>query len=262
MPPLPGTNKTFRESMATDHPSSQDWPHRLYAELLHAAVLPADLENHVHETMRAYGATSLGVVANVGVPNRYTRDILGFISYGYAYSLLLHDKADEFALFMYSHRYHVHTRGAWKAGEVTGLNGDLGTFCIPAQLTIPSIMRWALVLEHPDEDVLYFGRGIPRAWIATGRPISVKRAPTRWGPVNFEIVLHKETNTLRGTVNFERDIPKAIELKLRAPKGMTVKTPAAPGEGTLKGETYHVEGLSRKELSVEVELLSSPSSIG
>jgi hypothetical protein len=223
MPPLPGTNKTFRESMATDKPSSQDWPHRLYAELLHAEVLPADITDQIHNTMRSYGATSLGVVANVGVPNPHGRDLLGFISYGYAHSLLLHDRANEFALFLYSHRYHVHSRGAWNAEEVAGINGDRGLFCIPAQLTIPAILRWALVLEHPDFDILMLGKGVPRAWLETGREISIQNAPTRWGRLDYSLKFDREKGIIRATVSFRKDIvPEWVEVKLRAPKGLRV----------------------------------------
>lgn len=258
MPPLPGTNKTFRESMATDRPSSQDWPHRLYAELLHAAVLPEKLANHVHDTMRSYGATSIGVVANVGVPNAATRDILGFISYGHAYSLLLLDRIDEFILFMYTHRYHVHSRGAWNGVEVSGLNGDTGMFCIPAQLTIPNIMRWALVLEHPDQDILYLGRGIPRAWLETGREISIRKAPTRWGLVDYGISLDKSTGNVKATVRFEREIPKQIEVKLRAPKGKRVATISVNGQSSQlqrnEAVTMAVNG-GVKEVIVEAKLI-------
>jgi hypothetical protein len=230
MPPLPGTNKTFRESMATDKPfSAQDWPHRLYAELLHAAVLPSDLTNHVHDTMRSYGATSLGVVANVGRPDSQTRDLLGFISYGHAYSLLLQDRIDEFVLFMYSHRYHVHSRGAWNAAEVSGLNGDRGTFCIPAQLTIPSIVRWALVLEHPDEDILYLGRGVPRSWLETGKDISIKNAPTRWGKLDYSLKFDRNAGVIRATAKFEKSIPGVIEVKLRAPKFISLSKVSVNG---------------------------------
>jgi hypothetical protein len=254
MPPLPGTNKTFRESMATDKPSYQDWPHRLYAELLHAAVLPADLANHVHDTMRAYGATSLGVVANVGRPSPGGRDILGFISYGHAYSLLLLDRTDEFVLFLYSHRYHAHSRGAWNALEVAPINGVGGTFCIPAQLTIPNILRWALVLEHPDEDIVYFGRGVPRAWIATGKEISVKGAPTRFGRVDYSIQLNKASNKIKARIKFERDPPKQVEIKLRGPNGSKVSSATVNGQSVSyqKNEAVLVEGA--KELLVEAAL--------
>ncbi len=63
---FPGTTLTFRESLQTEKPSPQQWPHRAYAELLQADVLPAHLANLVIDCMRAYGATTVGVVANGG----------------------------------------------------------------------------------------------------------------------------------------------------------------------------------------------------
>ena len=68
--------------------------------------------------------------------------------------LLRLDRIEEFLLFLYAHRYHGHTRGSWTAGEVTGITGDSGTYCIPAQQTIPLLVRWMLVLEDSDEDRL------------------------------------------------------------------------------------------------------------
>lgn len=233
LPPMPGVKKTFRVAMAAAPGNSeQDWPHRLYAELLHANILPSDLQNQVHDTCRAYGATSMGVVANVSpTPDPNTRDILGFISYGYALSLLYQDRIDEFVLFMYTHRYHVHTRGAWNAGEVTGTAGASGPFCNPAQLTIPSLMRWALVLEHQDLDVdkLYLGRGVPRAWLGTGKEISIKGAPTRWGRVDYSIQAANGGPVI-AKVKFEGKVPKEFEVKLRFPKGSKVGAVSVNGQ--------------------------------
>jgi hypothetical protein len=130
--------------MAQERPSPQQWPHRPYTELLQADVLPPKLANLVIDCMRAYGATTIGVVANVGTARPGSRAILGFISYGYAQMLLRLDRIEEFLLFLYSHRYHDHTRGSWTAGEVAGMNGGTATFCIPAQQTIPLLVRWML----------------------------------------------------------------------------------------------------------------------
>ena len=66
--PLP-SKLTVRESMETERPSPQQWSHRAYTELVHADVLPADLANVIIDCMRAYGTTTIGVVANVGRPN-------------------------------------------------------------------------------------------------------------------------------------------------------------------------------------------------
>ena len=48
---FPGTTLTFRESLETERPSPQQWPHRPYAELLQADILPAKLANLVIDCM-------------------------------------------------------------------------------------------------------------------------------------------------------------------------------------------------------------------
>jgi hypothetical protein len=141
---------------------------------------------------------------------------------------------------------------------VSELTGDRGTFCIPAQLTIPNIVRWALVLEHPDEDKLYLGRGIPRAWLATGKEISIKKAPTRWGLVDYEIKLDKSTGVLKASARFERDAPKHVEFKLRAPKGSRVKSISVKGQpiSYQSNESTTVEvSAGGKEISVEARMV-------
>ena len=163
--PLPGVQTLAREAMAKERRgSTQQWAHRPWCELLQADVLPPELAHQVIDCMRAYGGTTLGVVANVEPAHANGRDILGFISYGYAQMLLRLDRIEEYLLFLYSHRYHDHTRGSWTAGEVAGITGDTATFCIPAQQTIPLLVRWMLVLEDSDADRLYLGRALPREW--------------------------------------------------------------------------------------------------
>jgi len=225
----PGTKLTFRESLATEHPSPQGWPHRPYAELLQADMLPPDLANIVIDCMRAYGATTIGVVANVERPHAEGRDILGFISYGYAQMLLRLDRVEEYLLFLYSHQYHDHTRGSWTAGEVSGITGDTALFCIPAQQTIPLLVRWMLVLEDSDEDRLYLAKGLPRTWLTSGKKIQIEQAPTRWGRVNFSAVAEGEKR-IRATVELPKvGTPKEVQLKLRVPKSAAFKTVTVNG---------------------------------
>ena len=47
VPPMPGVKLMFLDAMAQERPSPQQWPHRLYAELVHADILPAKLANMV-----------------------------------------------------------------------------------------------------------------------------------------------------------------------------------------------------------------------
>ncbi len=235
--PFPGTTMTFWESMQKERPSPQQWAHRAYAELLQADMLPAKLANIVIDCMRAYGATTLGVVANVERPHPEGRDILGFISYGYAQMLLRLDRVEEYLLFLYSHRYHDHTRGSWTAGEVAGIDGNSALFCIPAQQTIPLLIRWMLVLEDSDEEKLYFARGVPCEWVVSGKEIRIDRAPTRWGRVSFKLVAMPAAKSIAASVELSRSgSPKEVHVRLRLPaQNKLLKVKVNGRTATLRG---------------------------
>lgn len=237
VPLLPGSKLTFKEAMATERPSEQQWPHRPYAELLMADVLPHPLANKVVDTVRAYGATTMGVLANVGGGNRA---ILGFIAYGFAEMLLRLDRIEEYLLFCYGHRYHDHSPGSWTAGEVAGLGPGKPTFCIPAQQTIPCLVRWMLAIEDHDEDRLYLAKGVPRSWVASGQPIGIDQAPTRWGRVSLNLVHRPQSKSVVATVELGRPgAPKELHVKLRMPLANAVKTATVNGKPAAIGGAHN-----------------------
>ena len=238
VPLLPGSKLTFKEAMRTERPSEQQWPHRPYAELLMAGVLPPAVANKVVDTMRAYGSTTMGVLANVGGGGN--RAILGFIAYGFAEALIRLDRIEEYLLFCYGHRYHDHSPGSWTAGEVAGLGPGKPTFCIPAQQTIPCVVRWMLAIEDQDEDRLYLAKGVPRAWVASGLPIRINQAPTRWGRVNLNLQNKPESKSVVASVELARaGAPKELHVKLRMPLANAVKTATANGRPATIGGEHH-----------------------
>lgn len=238
--PMPGTTLTFWESLKQEHPSEQGWPHRCYAELLQAGVIPDEQANTVIECMRFYGATTLGIVANVEPPHPTGRDILGFISYGYAQALLRLDRIEEYILFLYAHRYHVHSRGSWTAGEVTGITGDDALFCIPSQQTIPLLVRWMLVFEDPDADCLYFGRALPRQWIASGKTIAIENAPTRWGRVSYRLVPRGEKEFVASiTLADHGPLPETLQVSFRLPAVKPLTTLTVNGRAIQPGGRHN-----------------------
>ncbi|KAJ0299765.1 hypothetical protein COL516b_008882 [Colletotrichum fioriniae] len=232
VPVLPNETTHVLEDLAEKgDASSQWWPHRVYSELLQASVLSSNHTDMIIDSMRAYGITSVGVVANVTPLRAETRDILGFISYGYALSLLLQDRLDEFVLFLYSHRYHVYNRGLWLAAEVAGTGGGSSTYCQPSQFTVPVLLRAALLFDHPDKDVLLVGRGVPRKWLSKGK-VGVQRAPTKWGSVDLDMQLDEKTGTITTVLGFSKAPPAEVWVKLRVPKGSQLKNVTVDGSAT------------------------------
>ncbi|KAI8269021.1 hypothetical protein K4K56_004060 [Colletotrichum sp. SAR 10_98] len=254
VPPLLNQNLTAIDSLATEWPSMNRWAHRALAELLQAAVLPLELVNTVIDSMKANYFTSMGLLAYLLVSKPESRDILGFIGSGYAMGLLLADRTDEFVLFLYAHRYYIHNRGNWIASEVMYTNGAGGLYCQPAAFDMPVIMRAALVLEHPDDYVLYLARGLPRAWVATGETVSIRGAPTRWGRVNFSTFTDNAARTITAEVAFlGGSVPPETRVKLRVPAGESlgnVTVNGVPAEEVVGEEVVLQMGADVKNVTV------------
>lgn len=253
--PLPGVKLTFRQSLLQENPSEQGWPHRVYAELLQADVLADDLANLVIDCVRGHGGTSLGVVANIAPPSKDARDLLGFISYGYAQQLLRLDRIEEYLLFLYAHRCHVHTRGGWTAGEVSGITGGMPLFCMPAQLTIPLLLRWMLVFEDSAGEQLYLARALPREWLGSGNVIAIADAPTRWGRVGFHLRADTQAQRIDGHVDLPAVRPDGIWLSLRVPPGKRLVRALVDGvevpPGGRRGDALPIAGYPGKRVELQ-----------
>ena len=187
------------------------------------------------------------------------RAILGFISYGYAQMLLRLDRIEEYLLFLYSHRFHDHTRGSWVAGEVSDITGDSALFCIPAQQTIPLMVRWMLVLEDNDEDRLYLAKGVPRDWMLSGKEIRITKAPSRWGNVNFSMMAKPDEKRITAMVGLSRPVgPKELYVKFRLPAGSTLQSVTSNGQpvkiGGLHNDTAIVETKGTKRFELVAQL--------
>ena len=146
------------------------------------------------------------------------------------------DRIEEYLLFLYAHRYHVHTRGGWTAGEVSGITGGMPLFCMPAQSTIPLLLRWMLVFEDSAGEQLYLARALPREWLASGETIGISAAPTRWGKVGFQLRANAQAQRIEGHVDLPSGVPDGVWLSLRLPAGKRLLAATVDGkEVTLAG---------------------------
>jgi len=108
------------------------------------------------------------------------------------------------------------------------------------------LLRNMLVRE--DGDDLRIGQAIPRAWLADGKRVAVKQAPTTFGPASFVF----ESKAAAGTIDVHIDPPsqgiKGVgKLRLRHPSGLEIKGVECKPQVlmTFKGEDVELPRLAR-----------------
>jgi hypothetical protein len=104
-------------------------------------------------------------------------------------------------------------------------------YCTPTQQVIPLLIRWMLALEDPEEDRLYLGWGLPRAWVISGKEIKIAKAPTRWGQVNFAMQAEPEAKRVVARVDLARvGTPKEVQVKFRLSAENPVRAATVNGQ--------------------------------
>jgi hypothetical protein len=183
LPPYPGAATPF-PSMTADTLASYT-NYRYWPELVSAGVLDADLASAVLEYRRRMGGELMAT----------TRFADGLDDWPFAHqarSVLAGDRVDEYLLGLYGHLAAHQMPGTFCAYEGVHIRGTdhrayMADCCVPAQLTVPLLVRWMLVCEERDSDTLWLCKAVPRRWFAPGRHFSVRNAPTRWGPVSLRV---------------------------------------------------------------------------
>ena len=90
------------------------------------------------------------------------------------------------------------TKGTWTGFEKTRIDRGGGAsffqyFAAPAQLTVPTALRWALVFDDPSSGEIALGRMVPRAWFEKAdASLAVAHAPVSrqllsGGAISFSI---------------------------------------------------------------------------
>ena len=108
------------------------------------------------------------------------------------------------------------------------------------------------LLVWDDGNVVWLAKAVPRHWLAQGKKISVKDAPTRFGTVAYEIVSDVDRGKITATIEMpSRRTPKSVLLRLRHPKAASIQSVTVNGNPwtsfdprkelvELKGLTGHV----------------------
>lgn len=109
--------------------------------------------------------------------------------------------------------------------------------------------RFRNMLAMEIGETLWLARGTPRAWLEQGKKISVRNAPTHFGPLAYEIVSDVDNNKIHATVEMPtRNPPKSVVLRFRHPKSLAIKGVEVNGQDwkpfNPEKETVELQGLS------------------
>jgi hypothetical protein len=112
-----------------------------------------------------------------------------------------------------------------------------------------------LVLEDSDAEILYLAKGVPREWVASGKPIQIQKAPTRWGRVSFSLITKREDKSIIGRVALTgAETPKELRFKLRLPAGMSLERVTVNGESAslagIHGDTVRIQTKGKKQFEI------------
>ncbi len=226
LPPIAGLDRPF-QAMTQDRLASYT-NYRYWLETLSARCLPLEMERHMIEYRLLYGGELLGTT-------RFSGHLDDWPYYHYAWSILAHDRVAHFLLGYFGHLAHHQMPGTFTAYEQVAIHGyggrrQMADYCIPSQLTIPLMTRWALVFEQPDDDILWLCRASPRAWFDRG--LSVSSAPTRWGPVSLRIAPSDDDASFDARVTFSGQRYPTVRLRIRHPRAFRIATCNAGGVPT------------------------------
>jgi hypothetical protein len=92
-----------------------------------------------------------------------------------------------------------------------------------------------LVLEDSDEERLYFGKGLPREWVASGKEIRIDQVPTRFGRVDFRMISDGARRVTATVALPAQGGPKELQVKLRMPAKHALKSVTVNGRAAEPG---------------------------
>jgi len=221
LPPYPGIGQPFACMTAGTLESYTNY--RYWPELLSAGALEPDLAEAVSEFRRRRGGELAGTT-------RFDGHLDDWPLAHHALGLLAADHVDRYLLTLYGHLTFQQTPGTYCAYEQVSIDGDprrvIADYCVPAQLTVPLMVRRMLAHDDADSGQLWLARAVPRRWLTPGSHFGIEGARTRYGSVSY----HVEAGERSVTAEVKLPGPvSAIALRLRRPSGAPIREVRAEG---------------------------------
>jgi hypothetical protein len=211
----PGPTQTGPIEVLTRDRHASYCNYRYFAEMVSAGVLPQRTVRHILTWRERHGGELLAMT-------RFQGDLDDWPVLNYARALLETREIARYRLLLYAHLTHHQAVGWLDAAEQVTIVPDASGArryragqVVPSQVVVPQMLRWALLYEPWDAEMLLVAPAVPPAWIERG--LSTEGVPTRWGAVDLSL----------------RRTEAAIEVELRLPPGVPevgVTLPLKPGE--------------------------------
>jgi len=98
-------------------------------------------------------------------------------------------------------------------------------------------LRNMMVME--DDDTLWLARATPRAWLNQGQKIAVRKAPSHFGTVSYEIISDVGAGKITATVDLpSRQPPRTVHLRLRHPRATKIRAVEVNGAPWVDFDRY------------------------
>jgi hypothetical protein len=214
LPIIAGSSTFYWEAPYRTSPESFD-ENRVWSELLHSGVASKETVERILQIAAQRGGSTLGIFTN-------RADIVGFLVAEAVSGMLQHDLIPEALLVFYAHAFHAHSAGTWTAVECVDMDrarARHNPYCVPAQMTVPTIARWLLAFEEPVERSLVLAMGVPRTWFRSGETFGVEGCPTRFGMLSYTVQSHLDQGHVRVLVALPPRSGASVRVRLRLPAG-------------------------------------------
>jgi hypothetical protein len=170
-------------------------------------------------------------------------------TYGYWMTCLKRDEPKRVVLGLYGSLAYGMTQETYAAVECARIRSGENWWTLPHTYSNTKQIRLLrnMLLREEGGD-LRIGFAAPRPWLADGKRLAVKDAPTLFGPASFAI----ESRADAGAIDVHIDPPTrgvsgAVKLRLRHPKRLDIKSVACEPkmDVSFKGEVITLPKLSK-----------------
>lgn len=162
VPPGPMQTEPLENLIPQRHPSYCNY--RFYPEMLSAGTLPEDFAEAVIQWRRDHGGQILGTT-------RFTDHLDDWPVMHYARGLLQLGLVEEYLLVLYGHLAHHHDPGTLVSYEQVSIETENGARVptagqvVPCQMTVPTLLGWAMAYRHRDSDTIALLPAVPAHWL-------------------------------------------------------------------------------------------------